>query len=58
MQTLQTQHFALAEQLELQDVNSRLEGLDFHPAMYEALRQQLQEQQYVERQYAQLESCA
>jgi len=56
-QTLHTGHFAMAERLELQTVTERLERLSFSPAAHHALRQQLQEQQYVERQYMQLEAA-
>jgi exonuclease SbcC len=56
-QTLQTRQFAVAEQLELQEVTERLARLDFDPATYNALRQQLQEHQYAERQYVQLETA-
>lgn len=56
-QTLQLRQFALVEQQEIQDITARLAQLDFRPAAYSALRQQLQEQQYIERQYAQLETA-
>src|SRR5262249_27063134 len=56
-QTLQAGHFAMAERLELQTVTERLQRLGFSPAAHHALRQQLQEQQYVERQYMQLEAA-
>jgi exonuclease SbcC len=56
-QTLQTRQYALAEQRELQEVSEQLTRLNFHPAAYSALRQQLQEQQHSERQYLQLETA-
>ena len=56
-QTLQSCHFAMVERLELQTVTERLERLGFSPAAHHALRQRLQEQQYVERQYIQLEAA-
>ncbi|MGE3540586.1 MAG: AAA family ATPase [Candidatus Tectimicrobiota bacterium] len=56
-QTLQTAQFALAERVELQALIARLEHLDFSPAAHQALRQQIQELQYVERHYVQLETA-
>jgi exonuclease SbcC len=56
-QTLQSGQFALAERLELHTVTERLERLGFSPAAHHALRQRLQEHQYVERQYMQLEAA-
>lgn len=56
-EALQTGRFAMAERLELQTVTEHLARLDFSPAAHHALRQQLQEQQYVERQYMQLETA-
>lgn len=56
-QTLQTAQFALAERLDLQTVSERLAQLDFSPTVHQALRQQIQEQQYIERQYMQLEAA-
>jgi exonuclease SbcC len=56
-QTLQSCHFAMVERLELQTVTERLTRLGFSPAAHHALRQQIQEQQYVERQYIQLEAA-
>jgi len=56
-QTVQTGHFAMAERLELRTITERLERLGFSPAAHQALRQQLQAQQYVERQYIQLETA-
>ena len=45
------------ERLELQTVTECLERLGFSPAAHHALRQRIQEQQYVERQYMQLEAA-
>ena len=56
-QTLQSGQFALVERLELQTVTECLERLGFSPAAHHALRQRIQEQQYVERQYMQLEAA-
>jgi exonuclease SbcC len=56
-QTLQSCHFAIVERLELQTVTDRLERLGFSPAAHHALRQHIQEQQYLERQYIQLEAA-
>ena len=47
----------MAERLELQTVTASLEQLGFSPAAHHALRQRIQEQQYVERQYMQLEAA-
>jgi exonuclease SbcC len=55
--TLRHQQFAMAEQRELQEISVRLGRLDFQPAIYAALRQQLQAQQSTERQYLQLENA-
>lgn len=54
---LQTEQFAMAERLELHAVTERLARLGYSPAAHHALRQQLQEQQDVERQYLQLETA-
>ena len=56
-QTLQSGQFAIVERLELQTVTECLERLGFSPAAHHALRQRIQEQQYVERQYMQLEAA-
>jgi DNA repair protein SbcC/Rad50 len=56
-QILQSRQFAIAEQLELQTITERIERLGFSPAAHHALRQRIQEQQYVERQYMQLEAA-
>ncbi len=56
-QTLQSRQFAMVERLELQTVTEHVEGLGFSPAAHHTLRQHLQEQQYVERQYIQLEAA-
>jgi exonuclease SbcC len=56
-QTLQSGQFAIVERLELQTVTEGLECLGFSPAAHHALRQRIQEQQYVERQYMQLEAA-
>src|SRR5712691_13285955 len=56
-QTLQSGQFAIVERLELQTVTECLERLGFSPAAHHALRQRIQEQQYVERQYLQLEAA-
>jgi exonuclease SbcC len=56
-QRQQSAQFAVAERLELHTVAARLAQLDFSPAAYQALRQQVQEQQYVERQHMQLETA-
>jgi exonuclease SbcC len=54
---LQSEGFALAERLELQTVQERLAQLSFNPAAYHTLGRQIQEQQYVERQYMQLDTA-
>lgn len=54
---LLTAQFAMAERVELQAVTARLERLDFSPSLHHSLRQQLQAQQHVERQYMQLEAA-
>ena len=56
-QTLQSKQFAVAEQHELDDVIASMAHLNFQPASYNLLRQQLQEQQYVERQHIELETA-
>jgi DNA repair protein SbcC/Rad50 len=56
-QTLQSSQFAIVERLELQTVTECLERLGFSPAAHHTLRQRIQEQQYVERQYMQLETA-
>ncbi len=56
-QTLQSQQFAVTEQQELQEVADHIGHLDFNPAAYHLLRQQLQEYQHAERQYLELESA-
>jgi exonuclease SbcC len=56
-QILQSGQFAVVERLELQTVTENLERLAFSPAAHHALRQRIQEQQYVERQYMQLEAA-
>ena len=56
-ETLTSCRFALTEQQELQDLSERLERLDYQPEQHHLLRRRLQEQQDVERQYAQLETA-
>ena len=56
-QTLQSGQFAMVERLELQTVTAGIERLGFSPVAHHALRQRIQEQQYVERQYMQLEAA-
>lgn len=56
-ETLTSSRFALDEQQELQEVAERLQRLDYQPEQHNLLRRQLQEQQDVERQYAQLETA-
>jgi len=53
--TLQSQQFAATEQLELRTVQETIARLDFSPAIHATLRQRLQEQQYFERLYLELE---
>ncbi|MBM3224584.1 MAG: SMC family ATPase, partial [Candidatus Tectomicrobia bacterium] len=56
-QTLQSGQFALVERLEYHTVTEQLARLDFSPAAHHTLRQRIQEQQYIERQYLQLEAA-
>ena len=56
-QTIQTRQFAVSEQTDLQELTDRMTQLDFNPAIYNALRQQLQEHQHFERQYVELEAA-
>ena len=56
-ETLTSNRFALAEQQELQEISERLERLDYQPERHSLLRHRLQEQQEVERRYAQLETA-
>lgn len=56
-QTLTSAQFAMAERVECHSVSERLNRLDYRPAAHQALRQRLQEQQYVERQHLQLEAA-
>ena len=56
-ETLSSCRFALTEQRELQDISERLERLDYRPEQHNLLRRRLQEQQDVERRYAQLETA-
>jgi len=56
-QTLSNKQFARAEQIELQSVNEQLTQLDFNPASYNQLRQQLQDHQHFERQHIELETA-
>jgi exonuclease SbcC len=56
-QTLASKQFAQAEQLELQSVNEQIAQLEFNPASYNHLRQQLQDHQHFERQHIELETA-
>ncbi len=56
-QTLSSKQFARAEQVELQSVNEHITQLDFNPASYNQLRQQLQDYQHFERQHIELETA-
>jgi exonuclease SbcC len=56
-QTLQSKQYAVAEQHELHEVTASMARLDFQPAAYNLLRQQVQEQQYIERQHIELEAA-
>jgi exonuclease SbcC len=56
-QALAEQRYAMAEQAELRTLAERLASLDFDPAHYRSLRQQLQEQQHFERQHVELEAA-
>ena len=56
-ETLSSCRFALTEQQALQDISERLERLDYQPEQHNLLRRRLQEQQDVERRYAQLETA-
>jgi exonuclease SbcC len=53
---LQTRQYAMAEQSELREIEDSIARLDFHPTVYNTLRQRLQEQQHFERQYLELEA--
>jgi exonuclease SbcC len=55
--TLQTGQYAVAQHNELRMVEASMARLDFQPAVYSTLRQQLQEQQHFERQYLELEAA-
>ena len=56
-EALASNRFALSEQQELQEISERLERLGYQPEQHNLLRRRLQEQQDVERQYAQLETA-
>ena len=56
-ETLASNRFALAEQQQLREISDRLQRLDYQPERHELLRCKLQEQQDVERRYAQLETA-
>ena len=56
-ETLASDRFALAEQQELGAVGDRLRRLDYQPERHQHLRRKLQEQEDVERRYAQLETA-
>lgn len=56
-ETLASNRFALSEQQELQEISERLERLGYQPEQHNLLRRKLQEQQDVERQFAQLETA-
>ena len=56
-EALASNRFALSEQQELQEISGRLERLGYQPEQHNLLRRRLQEQQDVERQYAQLETA-
>ena len=56
-ETLASNQFALIEQRESQEISERLLCLDYQPEQHRLLRHKLQEQQNVERRYAQLESA-
>jgi exonuclease SbcC len=56
-QILESGQFAIVERLELQTATESLERLGFSPVAHHALHQRLQKQQYVERQYMQLEAA-
>lgn len=56
-QTLQRKHYAMAEQSELHTVEDSLVRLDFQPAVYSSLRQQLQDHQHFERLFIELETA-
>jgi exonuclease SbcC len=56
-QTLASKQFSRAEQIELQSVNEQIVQLDFNPASYNQLRQQLQDHQHFERQHIELETA-
>ena len=56
-ETLAADRFALAEQQELREIGDRLRRLDYQPERHALLRGKLQEQQDVERRYAQLETA-
>lgn len=56
-ETLISNRFAFTEQQELQEIAERLQRLDYQPEQHTLLRRKLQEQQGIERQYAQLETA-
>ena len=56
-ETLASNQFARSEQQELQEISERLERLGYQPEQHNLLRRKLQEQQDVERQFAQLETA-
>ena len=56
-ESLTSNRFALTEQRELRDISERLQRLDYQPEQHNLLRRKLQEQQDVERRYAQLETA-
>ena len=56
-ETLISNRFAAGEQQELREVSDRLRLLDYRPEQHERLRLELQKQQDVERQFAQLETA-
>lgn len=56
-ESLTSNGFALTEQRELRDISERLQRLDYQPEQHNLLRRKLQEQQDVERRYAQLETA-
>lgn len=56
-QTLQTCQFAIDEQTQLQELTDHLTQLNFNPAMYNSLRQQLHDHQHFERQHIELNAA-
>ena len=56
-ETLASNRFALPEQQELREVGDHLRLLDYQPERHDLVRRKLQEQQDVERRYAQLETA-